>query len=353
VSHTPGAAAVDLSSLRPSPYHVPFIGIHSPGPNIAGKTKAISREHLKIAYNQQEGVFEAHPLHKNGFFCEDVHYKSDKVVLKCGDRLQIKDVDFRFIINGVEKGRTGAEEYLEEEIAPPKKRQSHGGKEMSFDFEQSHGNGEVQDTSDELSDVDISPEAISEGEDGEEDEDEDEAEEAEDVDEGDEAEAEEQEEEDSELKRQLPNSALYYHRYPRREDLAGHPKTASCRNESSACSRSSNRKWPRRRFLRFPWSSRPSNARLVGQGNIHCQKMQANVRRNASTSLESQRRRAARDQTQKEGRGKRRRRRFGPNHLLWSSRLRIIRMSNSKSRTRITVSLLTRPLRLLARMDSR
>ncbi|KAF5125136.1 Forkhead box protein L2 [Metarhizium anisopliae] len=166
VSHTPGAAAVDLSSLRPSPYHVPFIGIHSPGPNIAGKTKAISREHLKIAYNQQEGVFEAHPLHKNGFFCEDVHYKSDKVVLKCGDRLQIKDVDFRFIINGVEKGRTGAEEYLEEEPVP-KKRHSHSGKEMSFDFEQSHGNGEVQDTSDELSDVEISPPAISEGEEGE------------------------------------------------------------------------------------------------------------------------------------------------------------------------------------------
>ncbi|KND88965.1 Fork head protein [Tolypocladium ophioglossoides CBS 100239] len=168
VSHTPGAAAVDLTSLRPSPWHVPFIGIHSPGHNIARKTKAISREHLKIAYNQQEGVFEAIPLHKNGFFCEDVHYKSDKVVLKCGDRLQIKDIDFRFMINGVEKGRTGAEEFLEEEA--PRKRQSHGGKEMSFDFERSHGNGEIQDTSDELSDVDVSPPELSDyGEDGDED----------------------------------------------------------------------------------------------------------------------------------------------------------------------------------------
>ncbi|OAA34840.1 forkhead domain-containing protein [Metarhizium rileyi] len=184
VSHTPGAAAVDLSSLRPSPYHVPFIGIHSPGPNIAGKTKAISREHLKIAYNQQEGVFEAHPLHKNGFFCEDVHYKSDKVVLRCGDRLQIKDVDFCFIINGVEKGRTGAEEYLEDEPAP-KKRQSHGGKEMSFDFEKSHGNGEVQDTSDELSDIEISPPAVSDGEEGEDEGEDEEGEEGEEAEEGD------------------------------------------------------------------------------------------------------------------------------------------------------------------------
>ncbi|WZH43601.1 uncharacterized protein QYS62_004608 [Fusarium acuminatum] len=140
VSHTPGAAAVDLASLRPSPYHVPFIGIHSPGPNIASKTKAISREHLKIAYNQETGVFEAIPLHKNGFFCEDVHHKSGKVVLRCGDRLQIKDIDFRFLINGVERGRTGAEEYEREEpTTAHKKRHAQGGKEMSFDFESAHG----------------------------------------------------------------------------------------------------------------------------------------------------------------------------------------------------------------------
>ncbi|KAG5656263.1 hypothetical protein KAF25_004539 [Fusarium avenaceum] len=160
VSHTPGAAAVDLASLRPSPYHVPFIGIHSPGPNIASKTKAISREHLKIAYNQETGVFEAIPLHKNGFFCEDVHHKSGKVVLRCGDRLQIKDIDFRFLINGVERGLTGAEEYEREEpTTAHKKRHAQGGKEMSFDFESAHGNGAVQDTSDELSDVASPPES--------------------------------------------------------------------------------------------------------------------------------------------------------------------------------------------------
>lgn len=163
VSHTPGAAAVDLTSLRPSPYHIPFIGIHSPGPNIATKTKAISRQHLKIVYSQEDGVFEAIPLHKNGFFLQDVHHKSGKVVLRCGDRLQIKDIGLRFIINGVERGRTGAEEFLEEEA--PKKRHYHGGKEMSFDFEQSHGGGEIQDTSDELSDLVSPPELSDFGED--------------------------------------------------------------------------------------------------------------------------------------------------------------------------------------------
>ncbi|KAL7811008.1 hypothetical protein V8C44DRAFT_349925 [Trichoderma aethiopicum] len=198
VSHTPGAAAVDLASLRPSPWHVPFIGIHSPGPNIASKTKAISREHLKIAYNPDEGVFEAIPLHKNGFFCEDVHYKSEKVVLRCGDRLQIKDVGFRFIINGVERGRTGAEEYQEEDAT--KKRHAQGGKSMSFDFTQSHGNGQIQDTSDELSDVDVSPAELSDfGGDDEGEGDEEEKAEAErkkeEEEEGEEEEEEEEEEE--------------------------------------------------------------------------------------------------------------------------------------------------------------
>ncbi|KAK1771055.1 hypothetical protein QBC33DRAFT_526686 [Phialemonium atrogriseum] len=147
ICHTPGAAAVDLTSLRPSPYHVPFIGIHSPGPNIASKTKAISREHLKIEFNQEKGVFEAIPLHKNGFFCEDIHYKETKVVLRSGDRLQIKDVDFVFIINGVQPGKTGAEEYFDEDEVANRKY-SEGGKEMSFEFESSHG-AEVQTSSDE------------------------------------------------------------------------------------------------------------------------------------------------------------------------------------------------------------
>ncbi|KAK4178355.1 hypothetical protein QBC36DRAFT_325114 [Triangularia setosa] len=139
VWHTPGSASVNLSALRPSPYTTPFIGIHSPGPEIAKKTKAISRQHLKIQYNQKEGVFEAHPLHRNGIFIDDNHYKEESVVLKSGDRIQIKDVGFTFIINGVPEGKTGAEEDLQQE-APTvvNRRYSEGGKEMSFDFESSH-----------------------------------------------------------------------------------------------------------------------------------------------------------------------------------------------------------------------
>ncbi|KAI3318001.1 hypothetical protein HD806DRAFT_526655 [Xylariaceae sp. AK1471] len=153
VSHTPGAAAVDLGALQTSPEHIPFIGIHSPGPDIASKTRGISRQHLKIQFNKKRGVFEGIALHKNGFFCEDVLYGLDKpATLKSGDRLQIKDVEFFFVINGVQIGMSGGED---EDVASSK-RMSVGGKEISLDFEHSdHEN--FRDTSEELSDVENIP----------------------------------------------------------------------------------------------------------------------------------------------------------------------------------------------------
>ncbi|KAI0184354.1 hypothetical protein EV127DRAFT_444545 [Xylaria flabelliformis] len=153
VSHTPGAAAVDLGALQPSPGHIPFIGIHSPGPDIASKTRGISRQHLKIQFNKKRGLFEGIALHKNGFFCEDVLYGLNQpATLRSGDRLQIKDVEFYFVINGVQTGMTGGED---EDVASSK-RMSVGGKEMSLDFEHSdHEN--FRDTSEELSDVENNP----------------------------------------------------------------------------------------------------------------------------------------------------------------------------------------------------
>ncbi|RYO89021.1 hypothetical protein DL762_003451 [Monosporascus cannonballus] len=148
VSHTPGAATVDISNLRPPPDKIPFLAIHSPGPDIAKKTRGISRNHLKIQFNRERGVFEAISLHRNGFFVEDKHCGLDHppVTLKSGAHLQVKDVAFRFYINGVEDGKTGGEDDGDEASS---KRLSIGGKEMSFDFEHSdHEN--FRDTSDDL-----------------------------------------------------------------------------------------------------------------------------------------------------------------------------------------------------------
>lgn len=137
VSHNEGAAAVDLGNIQPSTDHVPFVGIHSPGPNIAARTKGISRQHLKIQFDEKRGVFMGIAMHKNGFFCDDVHYGSnDPVTMRSGSRLQIKDVEFFFVINGVENGKTGAEDIHDGEEASSK-RCSVGGKEMSLEFEHS------------------------------------------------------------------------------------------------------------------------------------------------------------------------------------------------------------------------
>ncbi|KAK7952115.1 uncharacterized protein PG986_007843 [Apiospora aurea] len=185
VSHTEGVAAVDLGTVQPSPSHIPFVGIHSPGPNIAMKTKAISRNHLKIQFNEKKGVFEAVSLHRNGFFCDDVFYGSEHgpVTIRSGDRFQIKDVGFLFVINGVERGKTGGEDLHEEEASS--KRYSVGGKEMSFDFEHSD-HEKFHDTSDELSDLgDIStpPAGSDDADDADDVEDAEDAEDAEEVEE--------------------------------------------------------------------------------------------------------------------------------------------------------------------------
>lgn len=141
VSHTPGAAAVNLSALQGNPYDVPFIAIHSPAPNTASGAKGISRKHLKIQFMPDLGVFLAIPQHRNGFFCQDVHYRNQSVVLRSHDRLQIKDIEFKFIINGVPRGQTGAE------AESSNRRYSEGGKEMSFEFESNHGQERLRSSS--------------------------------------------------------------------------------------------------------------------------------------------------------------------------------------------------------------
>jgi len=157
VSHTPGAAAVNLGALRCDPFEVPFVAIHSPAPNTATGTKGISRKHLKIQFMPDLGVFFAIPQHRNGFFCQEVFYKDQSVMLRSFDRLQIKDVEFTFIISGVPRGQTGAE------TESSNRRYSEGGKEMSFDFESNHGQERLRsntpiDQEDSVSEVSELPE---------------------------------------------------------------------------------------------------------------------------------------------------------------------------------------------------
>lgn len=143
VDHTPGAVPVDMENLRPSSDDVARIDIHGAGPDIIETSKGISRDHLKIQYDEENRVWQATAIGRNGFFCEETLYHKDEVVtLRSGSHLQIQAVGFIFTISGVEDGKLGNEEpraYFED------------GKKMSLDFSNSRLESDMRSTDDALS----------------------------------------------------------------------------------------------------------------------------------------------------------------------------------------------------------
>lgn len=145
---------VDVDALKPSDEVVGRLDIHGAGPDYSTmfqNTKGISREHLKIMYNGDKRIWEAHVLGRNGVFHRDHtqtdaeashHAVDDVFTLRSGDVLQIQKVEITFSLNDVEDGKTGAE-------LPS--TYSENGKEMSFDFQSSRGD-EMCDTEDSSDD---------------------------------------------------------------------------------------------------------------------------------------------------------------------------------------------------------
>lgn len=138
IDHTPGAVPVDILSLRPSSNDIARIDIHGAGPNIIETSKGISRDHLKIQYDEENRLWKATAIGRNGFFCDDVLYRrNDVVTLRSGADLQIQGVGFIFTIHGVDDGKLGNEDYYED------------GKKMSLDFSNSRCESDMRDTDDE------------------------------------------------------------------------------------------------------------------------------------------------------------------------------------------------------------
>jgi hypothetical protein len=150
---TAGAVPVDPASLRPSPHDCPLVGIHPPATTPASGYKAISRQHVKIAYNFKKSLFEAEIIGRNGAFVDDIfYYHEDVIPLKSGSYLQIGGVVVRFILPDVAIGETGAEHPIDQDEAGPNERYVEGGKEMSFEFEEETREGiSLGDSSDEES----------------------------------------------------------------------------------------------------------------------------------------------------------------------------------------------------------
>ena len=96
----------------PAPELVPLVPVHPPpSPQRAGR--AISRKHLKIAYNFEECLFEVQILGRNGCFLDDEYYaQGDIQILTNGSLIQIGGVGIRFVLPDVGPGETGAETRL-------------------------------------------------------------------------------------------------------------------------------------------------------------------------------------------------------------------------------------------------
>ena len=168
----------------PPPELVPLIPIRPPPspPGAPSGRKAISRKHLRIAFDFDEGVFEIQILGRNGGFVDDEYYaQGDVLILTNGSIIQIGGVGIRFLLPDVGLGETGAEIHMGLD--------SLSGGKISFDMPDSieGGSSDVVDE-DEGRWRDIKKE---EGDEGRKDEDEDV-----DVEEEEEEEMEEEEEEE-------------------------------------------------------------------------------------------------------------------------------------------------------------
>ncbi|EFQ97592.1 forkhead domain-containing protein [Nannizzia gypsea CBS 118893] len=102
---------VDTLSLLPSPEACPTIPIHPPVPAHGGSShRAISRKHVKIAYNFHKNVFEMEVIGRNGAFMGADWLAPGQVrPLHSGDFIQIGGVRVRFLLPDVPIGDTGAD----------------------------------------------------------------------------------------------------------------------------------------------------------------------------------------------------------------------------------------------------
>lgn len=146
MGHDSGANVLSPNSLMPAPELVPLVPIHLPAlpEGAPSGGKSISRKHIRIGYNFEEGVFEVRILGRNGGFVDDEWYaQGDVQTLMNGSIIQIGGVGIRFVLPDVAPGETGAETGLGSDPLS-------GGK-MSFDMAES-----IEDESD--NDVDESDE---------------------------------------------------------------------------------------------------------------------------------------------------------------------------------------------------
>ncbi|KAH7407794.1 hypothetical protein BKA64DRAFT_775874 [Cadophora sp. MPI-SDFR-AT-0126] len=142
-------AKLNIEEHQPSPHKMVTLYIHPPYPASVQDWKAISREHLLIAFNFDKNLWEGKVMGRNGCFVEDeLKHQDETFELTNGCHLQIGAVELLFRLpEHIPIGKTGAEEAVsdEEAISPAADLRQFedderlkyviAGKEMSLDFQ--------------------------------------------------------------------------------------------------------------------------------------------------------------------------------------------------------------------------
>ncbi|KAH6722430.1 hypothetical protein BKA61DRAFT_592531 [Leptodontidium sp. MPI-SDFR-AT-0119] len=144
-------ARVDVEKHQPSPHKMVTLFIHPPYPASTSDWKAISREHLLIAFNFEKNLWEGQVKGRNGCFVEDELKSQGQIFeLTNGCHLQIGAVELLFRLpEHIPIGKTGADEDEESDEeddstaaglqfdvdGDDRLKYVMAGKEMSLDFQ--------------------------------------------------------------------------------------------------------------------------------------------------------------------------------------------------------------------------
>ncbi|KAJ8059861.1 hypothetical protein OCU04_011491 [Sclerotinia nivalis] len=127
----------------------PVIYVHPPFDKGIAGFKAISREHVRIFYDNHHDNFQVEFLGRNGGFVDGVFYEHKQIAtLKSGSKLQMGFIYVRFMLPDVVIDDTvfQYDEELEDEVATGTTTYSEGGKEMSLSFDDAPRAGDQRST---------------------------------------------------------------------------------------------------------------------------------------------------------------------------------------------------------------
>ncbi|KAF7932595.1 uncharacterized protein EAE98_003894 [Botrytis deweyae] len=145
----------NMSLQNPDPHSCPVLHVHPPFNKGVAGFKAISREHVKIFYDDHQDSFKVEFLGRNGGFVDDIYFEPKQIApLVSGSKLQMGFVFFRFLLPDVVIDDTGFqyhEEPEEEATATATTTYSEGGKEMSLSFDDAPRAGDQRSTDSECS----------------------------------------------------------------------------------------------------------------------------------------------------------------------------------------------------------